>query len=183
MRLSPWRLPRPGNLASFPRSHSRRIEMNAHARRIEVGPWLTSRERVAKLLARYPDVSKNEDRELLEFMKTGATSISGCSLRTKICGPISMPSWRIIRSISEWLQRSDLSRRSDRRIPRRLLALLGADGSQLALGTRGCGGPNQIGPPAVREVRNQPVAARYGGSHCAVRARLVRRRRALLNRP
>jgi hypothetical protein len=45
--------------------------MNAHASRIEVGPWLTSREQVAELLARYPKVSKNENREILEFMKTG----------------------------------------------------------------------------------------------------------------
>ena len=39
--------------------------MNAHASRIEVGPWLAPPERVAKLLA------KNENREILEFMKTG----------------------------------------------------------------------------------------------------------------
>ena len=45
--------------------------MNAHATRIEAGPWQTSRERVAKLLARYPKVSKNENREILEFMKNG----------------------------------------------------------------------------------------------------------------
>jgi hypothetical protein len=45
--------------------------MNAHATRIEVGPWPTSRERVAELLARYPTVSKKESREILEFMKNG----------------------------------------------------------------------------------------------------------------
>jgi hypothetical protein len=45
--------------------------MNAHAGRIEIGPWLTPPERVARLLARYPDLSKNENREILEFMKTG----------------------------------------------------------------------------------------------------------------
>jgi hypothetical protein len=45
--------------------------MNAHATRIEVGPWQTPRERVAALLARYPKVSKNENREILEFMKNG----------------------------------------------------------------------------------------------------------------
>ena len=45
--------------------------MNAHASRIEIGPWLAPPERVAKLLARYPDLSKNENREILEFMKTG----------------------------------------------------------------------------------------------------------------
>ena len=45
--------------------------MNAHATRIEVGPWQTSRERVAALIARYPKVSKNENREILEFMKEG----------------------------------------------------------------------------------------------------------------
>jgi hypothetical protein len=45
--------------------------MNAHASRIESGPWLTGRERVAQLLARYPHVSKNENREILDFMKTG----------------------------------------------------------------------------------------------------------------
>ena len=36
--------------------------MNAQASRIEVGPWPISRERVAALLARYPKVSKNENR-------------------------------------------------------------------------------------------------------------------------
>lgn len=45
--------------------------MNAHASRIEGGPWLTGRERVAQLLERYPQVSKNENREILDFMKTG----------------------------------------------------------------------------------------------------------------
>ena len=45
--------------------------MNAHASRIEGGPWLTGRERVAQLLERYPHVSKNENREILDFMKTG----------------------------------------------------------------------------------------------------------------
>jgi hypothetical protein len=47
------------------------MEMNAHATPIEAGPWQTSRERVAALLARYPKVSKNENREILEFMKEG----------------------------------------------------------------------------------------------------------------
>ena len=45
--------------------------MNAHASRIEGGPWLTGRERVAQLLERYPHVSKKENREILDFMKTG----------------------------------------------------------------------------------------------------------------
>jgi hypothetical protein len=45
--------------------------MNAHASRIEIGPWLISPERATELLARYPDVSKDEKREILEFMKTG----------------------------------------------------------------------------------------------------------------
>jgi hypothetical protein len=47
------------------------MEMNAHATRTEVGPWPTLRERVAALLARYPKISKNENREILEFMKEG----------------------------------------------------------------------------------------------------------------
>jgi hypothetical protein len=47
------------------------MEMNAQATRIEAGPWLTPRERVAARLARYPKVAKNENREILEFMKEG----------------------------------------------------------------------------------------------------------------
>jgi|SRR6185295_1606882 hypothetical protein len=61
----------PGNLARFPTSPSRRIEMNAHTGRVDIGPWLTPREQVAELLARYPNVSKNENRKILEFMKNG----------------------------------------------------------------------------------------------------------------
>ncbi len=45
--------------------------MNAHATSAEVALWPTSRERVAKLLGRYPQVSKNENRAILEFMKNG----------------------------------------------------------------------------------------------------------------
>ena len=45
--------------------------MNAHATRTEVGTRPTSRERAAKLLERYPEVSENENREILEFMKNG----------------------------------------------------------------------------------------------------------------
>lgn len=45
--------------------------MNADATVIETGPWQTARERVAALLARYPKVAKNENREILEFMKNG----------------------------------------------------------------------------------------------------------------
>jgi len=45
--------------------------MNAHATRTAAGPWPRSRERVAKLLERYPEVSKNENREILDFMKNG----------------------------------------------------------------------------------------------------------------
>ena len=44
--------------------------MNAHASRVEAGPWPITRERVAALLGRYPDVSKDENRAILEFMKT-----------------------------------------------------------------------------------------------------------------
>jgi hypothetical protein len=47
------------------------MEMNAHATHIETGPLQTSRERVAALLARYPKVSKNETREIVDFMKDG----------------------------------------------------------------------------------------------------------------
>ena len=35
--------------------------MNAHASRIEAGSWPITRERVAALLGRYPDVSKDEN--------------------------------------------------------------------------------------------------------------------------
>ena len=35
--------------------------MNAHASRVEAGPWPIARERVAVLLGRYPDVSKDEN--------------------------------------------------------------------------------------------------------------------------
>ena len=45
--------------------------MNAHASRVEAGPWPIARERVAALLGRYPDVSKDENRAILEFIKTG----------------------------------------------------------------------------------------------------------------
>lgn len=45
--------------------------MNAHASRVETGPWPITRERVAALLGRYPDVSKDENRAILEFMKNG----------------------------------------------------------------------------------------------------------------
>ena len=45
--------------------------MNAHASRVEAGPWPITRERVAALLGRYPDVSKDENRAILEFMKNG----------------------------------------------------------------------------------------------------------------
>jgi hypothetical protein len=45
--------------------------MNAHATRIEASPRQTSRERVAALLARYPKISKSENREILDFMKNG----------------------------------------------------------------------------------------------------------------
>ena len=43
--------------------------MHAQAGRIEL--WPTSSERVARLLARYPDVSKDENGEISNFMKTG----------------------------------------------------------------------------------------------------------------
>ena len=43
--------------------------MNAQTGRTEL--WPTTGERVARLLARYPDLSKDENREILEFMKTG----------------------------------------------------------------------------------------------------------------
>ena len=45
--------------------------MNAHASRVEAGPSPIERERVAALLGRYPDVSKDENRAILEFMKNG----------------------------------------------------------------------------------------------------------------
>jgi len=45
--------------------------MTAHTGRIEAGAWPSTRERVAALLGRYPDISKSENREILEFMKTG----------------------------------------------------------------------------------------------------------------
>lgn len=45
--------------------------MNAHASRVEAGSWPITRERVAALLGRYPDVSKDENRAILEFMKNG----------------------------------------------------------------------------------------------------------------
>lgn len=45
--------------------------MNARASRVEAGPWPITSERVAALLGRYPDVSKDEDRAILEFMKNG----------------------------------------------------------------------------------------------------------------
>ena len=35
--------------------------MNAHASRVEAGHWPIARERVAALLGRYPDVSKEEN--------------------------------------------------------------------------------------------------------------------------
>jgi hypothetical protein len=47
------------------------MEMNAQATRIEVDPYSPSRERVAKLLTRYPKVSARENREILEFMRNG----------------------------------------------------------------------------------------------------------------
>jgi hypothetical protein len=47
------------------------MEMNAHASRVEADRSPTSRERVAVLLARYPTVSKNDKREILDFMKNG----------------------------------------------------------------------------------------------------------------
>ena len=45
--------------------------MNAHASRIHANRSPISRERVAVLLARYPTVTKNDKREILEFMKNG----------------------------------------------------------------------------------------------------------------
>lgn len=45
--------------------------MNAHASRVEAGHWPITRERVAALLGRYPDVSKDENLAILDFMKTG----------------------------------------------------------------------------------------------------------------
>lgn len=45
--------------------------MNAHASRVEADSWPITRERVAALLGRYPDVSKDENRAILEFMTTG----------------------------------------------------------------------------------------------------------------
>ena len=45
--------------------------MNAHASRVEAGPSPIERERVAVLLGRYPNVSKDENRAILEFMKNG----------------------------------------------------------------------------------------------------------------
>ena len=45
--------------------------MTAHASRVEAGPWPITRERVAALLGRYPDVSKDENRAILEFLKNG----------------------------------------------------------------------------------------------------------------
>ncbi len=45
--------------------------MNAHASRVEAGHWPITRERVTALLGRYPDVSKEENRAILDFMKTG----------------------------------------------------------------------------------------------------------------
>jgi hypothetical protein len=47
------------------------MEMNAQASRIEAGSWPITRERVAALLGRYPDVSKDENRAILDFMKAG----------------------------------------------------------------------------------------------------------------
>jgi hypothetical protein len=45
--------------------------VNAHATRLKASHWETSHERVAELLAHYPKVSKNDNREILEFMKNG----------------------------------------------------------------------------------------------------------------
>jgi hypothetical protein len=45
--------------------------MNAYATRLKTSHWETSHERVAELLAHYPKVSKNDNLEILEFMKNG----------------------------------------------------------------------------------------------------------------
>jgi hypothetical protein len=44
--------------------------MNAPTSRMEVHAMRTSRQRTADLLARYPKVSNDETREILEFMRT-----------------------------------------------------------------------------------------------------------------
>ena len=41
--------------------------MNGNASRVAAGPWPIARERVAALLGRYPDVSKDENREIVEL--------------------------------------------------------------------------------------------------------------------
>lgn len=63
--------------------------MNGHASRIAAGSWPIARERVAALLRRYPDVSKDENREIVEFMKNGrhldiSLLTSNQSLRPKL---------------------------------------------------------------------------------------------------
>lgn len=61
----------PGTLASASWSHSRKMKLNARTSRMGIGASPVSRDRVAELLARYPGISKNENREILEFMRTG----------------------------------------------------------------------------------------------------------------
>ena len=63
--------------------------MNAHASRVETDSWPITHERVAALLGRYPDVSKDENRAILEFMKNGRHLEAGLltsndSLRPKL---------------------------------------------------------------------------------------------------
>ena len=45
--------------------------MNAHAKREEVRAVRAKRERVARLLSRYPAISERDVREIVEFLRTG----------------------------------------------------------------------------------------------------------------